>query len=138
MARTPRMPTLWEVPDDLWARMQGLLERYDPPRATGRPRAEARRIMDAIIFRLRTGCQWNHIPKVYGDDATIHRTFQRWCERGLFERLWALLVEECAELGAIDWRWQAVDTSMGKAAAGARPRGRTPRIGPRPARNALC
>lgn len=136
MARTARMPTLWEVPDELWERMQGLLERYDPPRPTGRPRAEPRRIMDAILFRLRTGCQWNHIPSVYGDDATIHRTFQRWCELGVFERLWALLIEECAELGAIEWRWQAVDAAMGKAAAGAMRAGRTPRTGGKPAPSA--
>lgn len=132
------MPTLWEVPDELWSRMERLLEQHDPPRHTGRPRADARRIMDAIIFRLRTGCQWNYIPKIYGDDATIHRTFQRWCERGVFERLWGLLVEECAELGAIDWRWQSVDTSMGKAAAGAMPGGRTRRIGEKPAPSARC
>jgi putative transposase len=68
--------------------------------------------MDAIIFRIRTGCQWNHIPRVYGDDSTIHRTFQHWVEIGLFLRLWALLVEECEEFGLVDWdggaivRWQ--------------------------------
>ncbi|MBM3216939.1 transposase, partial [Candidatus Poribacteria bacterium] len=26
-----------------------------------------------------TGCQWNRIPKEYGDDSTIHRHFQAWC-----------------------------------------------------------
>ena len=138
MARTHRMPTLWEVPDDLWVRMQQLLEKFDPRCPTGRPRADARRVLDAIIFRLRTGCQWNHIPRIYGDDATIHRTFQRWQSLGLFERLWAMLIEEGAELGQIDWRWQAVDASMGKAAAGAKRSGRTRQIGEKAARNAAC
>jgi hypothetical protein len=41
-------------------------------------------VLDAIIFRLRTGCQWNHIPSVYGDDSTIHRCFVRWCRLGFF------------------------------------------------------
>jgi len=55
-------PTLWEVPDDLWERIASLLDELDPPKATGRPRADARRMIDALIFRFRTGCQWNHIP----------------------------------------------------------------------------
>ena len=32
--------------------------------------------MDGIIFRMRSGCQWNRLPKELGDDSTIHRTFQ--------------------------------------------------------------
>lgn len=115
MVRKKRMPTLWEVPDDLWERIEPLIDELDPPKATGRPRQDRRRILDAIIFRLRTGCQWNHIPRFFGDDATIHRTFQRWQQAGLFERVWALLIEECEELGAVDWQWQAADTVLGKA-----------------------
>lgn len=72
----------------------------------------------AGVFRIRTGCQWNHIPRVYGDDSTIHRTFQHWVEIDLFPRLWALLVEECEEFGLVDWEWQAADSAMGKARLG--------------------
>jgi putative transposase len=118
--------TIWEVPDDLWARIEPLINELDPPQETGRPRADARRILDALIFRFRTGCQWNHIPRVYGDDATIHRTFQRWRRLGLFERMWATLVEECEELGQVAWEWQAVDTALGKARSGG------DQIGPNP------
>jgi putative transposase len=116
MGRKKRLPTLWEVPDQLWERIKPLLDELDPPKHTGRPREDARLILNAIIFRFRTGCQWNHIPSVYGDDSTIHRTFQRWQRLGLFQRIWAALVEECEELGQIDWQWQSADTAMGKAA----------------------
>jgi putative transposase len=115
MGRKKRMPTLWEVPDDLWARIEVILEEYDPVKETGRPRQDRRRIVDAIIFRFRTGCQWNHIPGVYGDDATIHRTFQHWQQLGVFEKIWAMIVEECDDLGKVDWQWQSADTVMGKA-----------------------
>src|SRR6266545_4903357 len=109
MVRKKRMPTLWEVPDDLWARIEVILEEYDPVKETGRPRQDRRRILDAIIFRFRTGCQWNHIPRVYGDDATIHRTFQHWQQLGVFEKIWAMIVEECDDLGKVDWQWQSAD-----------------------------
>jgi putative transposase len=112
------LPTIWEIPDELWKRMAPLILELDPPKDTGRPRANPRNVMDAIIFRIRTGCQWNHIPRVYGDDSTIHRTFQHWVEIGLFPQLWALLVEECEEFGLVDWEWQAADSAMGKARLG--------------------
>ncbi len=112
------LPTLWEVPDELWKRMAPLILEMDPPKETGRPRANPRNVVDAIIFRIRTGCQWNHIPRVYGDDSTIHRTFQHWVEIGLFPRLWVLLIEECEEFGLVDWEWQAADGTMGKARLG--------------------
>lgn len=118
MPRKKRMPTLWEAPDDLWHRMEKLIQHYDPPKATGRPREAARRILDGLIFHFRTGCQWNHIPRVYGDDSTIHRTFQKWVEIGLFEKLWAMLIEECEELGQVQWQWQAADAALGKARSG--------------------
>lgn len=118
MPREKRMPTLWEVPDDLWEPIAQLIKEHDPPKATGRKREDARKILDAVIFRLRTGCQWNHIPRIYGDDATIHRTFQHWVQIGLFDKIWALLVERCQELGRVDWQWQAVDAALGKARLG--------------------
>lgn len=115
MTRKKRMPTLWQVPDELWERISKLIDAHDPPKHTGRKREDARKIVDALIFRIRTGCQWNHIPKLYGDDSTIHRTFQRWVRIGLFQKIWSMLVEECEELGQLDWEWQSVDASMGKA-----------------------
>lgn len=91
MARSKSLPTIWEVPDGLWERVEWLLHEYDPPKTTGRSRTDARRILDGIIFRFRTGCQWNHLPKVYGDDSTIHRAFQRWVEINLFKMICSLL-----------------------------------------------
>jgi|SRR5215475_12287413 len=103
MARSKSLPAIWEVTDDLWGRIEWLLNDYDPTKAMGRSRADTRRILDGIIFRFRTGCQWNSIPKVYGDDSTIHRTFQRWVEINLFEMVWSLLAAECDELALVHW-----------------------------------
>lgn len=135
--RKRRLPTLWEVPDELWERFESLLKQYDPPKRRGRPRVERRRVLDGILFRLRTGCQWNHIPRVYGDDATIFRYFKHWCAIGLFEQLWAQLVAECDELRAVHWEWQAADTAMGKARFGGARLAPTPRIAVKTARNVV-
>jgi hypothetical protein len=87
MADSARILTLWALPDDLWQRIERLLNRFDPPRPRGRKRASAMPILDGLIYHFRTGCQWNQFPEVYGDDSTIHRTFQRWVKIGLFEMI---------------------------------------------------
>ncbi len=112
------LPTIWRVPDELWEQIRPILQQHDPAKRTGRPRIDARAALDAIIFRLRSGCQWNQLPKEFPDDSSVHRTFQRWVKRGLLERIWASLVKTCDELGGVDWRWQAADGALGKARMG--------------------
>ena len=126
--------TIWRVPDELWAKVSQLIAQYDPPKRTGRKRIDPRGALDAIIFRLRSGCQWNRLPKEeFPDDSTVHRTFQRWVETGVLDRLWAALVEECEELGGVNWEWQAADGAMGKARFGGTSSAPTPPTGPRTA-----
>ncbi len=112
------LPTIWQVSDDLWAKVATILREYDPPRRTGRKRIDQRRALDGIIYRLRSGVQWNYLPREFGDDSSIHRTFQRWVALGIFERIWAILVTDCAELGGVDWQWQAADAALNKARLG--------------------
>jgi putative transposase len=118
MSDVQPLETIWEISDDLWERIQPVLLTADPPKATGRKRVDQRQILNGIIFRMRSGCQWNHLPKELGDDSTIHRTFQRWVGLGVLAQIWAVLAEECDELGGVEWEWQAADGAMGKARFG--------------------
>lgn len=130
------LPTIWQVNDELWSIIQSILDELDPPAATGRPRTGQREALDGIIYQMRSGVQWNQLPGQFGDDASVHRTMQRWIAKGVFERIWAVLIESCAELGGVDWRWQSVDGAMGKARFGGIASGRTPRTAGKTARNA--
>ena len=78
MGKQETLETIWEVPDELWERIEPIILEEDPPKARGRKRSDPRQMLNGIIFRLRSGCQWNRLPKELGDDSTIHRTFQRW------------------------------------------------------------
>ncbi|SRR5579883_52595 len=116
MAETSRvLPTIWEVPDDLWEMVACLLARFDPPKKTGRPRIDARLALNGMIYRARTGCQWNQLPERFGDDASLHRTQQRWEALGLFDALWGLVLSRSEQAGALTWDWQAADGCLGKA-----------------------
>lgn len=114
----PSLPTIWQIPDELWANIVPILAELDPAKPTGRKRIDQRRALDAIIYRMRTGVQWNQLPSEFADDSSVHRTFQRWVRMGVFERIWAVLVAEADAIGGVNWEWQAADTAMGKARLG--------------------
>lgn len=130
------LPTIWEINDELWNIIQPILTELDPPAWTGRGRIEPRAALNGIIYIMRTGGQWNELPDQFGDDSSVHRTMQRWITKGVFQRMWALLIENCAELGGVDWKWQSADASMGKARFGGISSDAIPQIGENPARNA--
>jgi putative transposase len=140
MARTKRtvkvLPTIWEVNDELWSIFQDILDECDAPASTGRPRSGEREALNGIIYQMRTGCQWNQLPKQFGDDSSVHRALQRWILKGVFQRIWALLIENCEELSGVDWQWQSADGAMGKARFGGIASARIPRIAGKMAQNA--
>jgi len=115
------LETIWEVSDELWAKIEPILLEDAPlPPASngGKKRIDWRQAFNGIIFRMRTGCQWNQLPKQFGDDSSVHRWFQRWSKNGVMEKIWAALVEDCRELGGVSWEWQSVDGALGKARFG--------------------
>ena len=58
MSKQDKLETIWEVPDDLWEEIEPLIRQLDPPKPTGRKRQDPRKMLNAIIFRMRSGCQW--------------------------------------------------------------------------------
>jgi transposase len=127
------LPPIGRLSDEPWAIAEAVLAEHDPPAPKGPDRVDQRGVLDAAIFRLRTGCLGNRLPAEYPDDSTVHRHFQRWVERGVFTHLWAVVQEACEDLGGCDWAWQAADGAMGKARLGGTAWAPTPRIGPSPA-----
>jgi putative transposase len=136
MARRKRaveLPTIWNIPDDLWHDfVLPTLRELDPEPRTGRPRIDPRKALDGILFRMRSGCQWNHLPECFGNDSSIHRTFQRWVNVGVLKRIWGKIAEVCQELGTIQWEWQSADCAMSKARFGGIKSAPIPRIEPNP------
>ncbi len=118
--------TIWEVPDALWEKILPILLEFWPKKPTGRRTADWRAAFNGIIFRMRTGCQWEQLPRKFGPKSTVHDWFQRWCAGGVMERIWAVLVAECDELGGVDWQWQSADAMLGKARFGGEKDGQEP------------
>ena len=133
--RKPRpkpLGTIWEIPDRLWQRIEPILKAFWPKKPTGRRVANWRKMLNGILFRMRSGCQWEQLPERFGPKSTVHDWFQRWSRGGVMKRIWQELVKECDELGAVDWQWQSADGRMGKARFGGE-KGRQEPHGPRQA-----
>ena len=82
----------------------------------GRPSKSARMVFEAIVYVLRTGCQWRALPfERFGSCSAIHARFLEWERAGLFEALWQAGLAEYDCLEGIAWRWQSIDGAMMKA-----------------------
>lgn len=78
------------VTDEAWTRISPL---FPALAATGRPPKWALRLLlEAVLFLLRTGCQWRALPDGFPPYSTVQRHFYAWRDAGLFERVNHLLV----------------------------------------------
>jgi transposase len=57
---------------------------------------------------LRTGCQWNAIPRSLGASSTVQDRFQEWRKEGVFRHMWIDRLSVYDENNTIDWKWQAM------------------------------
>lgn len=114
----------WEVTDQFWARVEPLVPRvlraadkpYQRKAGGGRKPKSARLVFEAILYVLRTGCQWKALPaERFGSASAIHARFLQWEKAGFFEALWKAGLAEYDDLEGIAWRWQSIDGAMMKA-----------------------
>jgi transposase len=133
----PRKKGWRDVPDEFWAKVEPLIPEDKRSRKGGRPPIDHRKILDGVLYVLRTGCQWKMLPREYGSGSTAHRHFQAWVRKGVFGKLWKLCLEEYDDLRGIDWEWQSIDSATVPAPVkGGIARAGTPRTGASSARSA--
>ncbi len=157
MGNAKRRVASWEVTDEFWKRVEPLLpvkqrepgRRYVRKPGGGRKPKDPRLVFEAIVYVLRTGCQWKALPtERFGSASAIHKRFLEWQKAGVFEALWRAGLAEYDDMEGIAWRWQSVDGAMMKAplaqeAAGPNPtdrgkkRQQAPPAGGRPWRPAV-
>jgi len=87
--------------------------------ATGRPPADDKRTLEAILFVLTTGCRWRDLPSEYDGYVTAWRRHRRWTQDGTFARIWHMLLFELEFKGKLDLKKCALDGSFVRAKRGA-------------------
>ena len=108
--RIKYLPTVKRIPDKLWDEIRLILPSEKPANTIGRPAISFRKVLDGILYVLRTGCQWKMLPKEYGSGSTCHRRFQQWSTSKVFQKLWTRLLKVYDGIVGIQWRWQSLDS----------------------------
>ena len=71
-----------DLTDDQWRILEPLLPK---PKNTGRPSACLRRVLNAILYAAKTGCQWASLPKDFPPKSTVHGHVRAWTRDHLIE-----------------------------------------------------
>lgn len=76
-------------PSDLTDNEWRILEPLVPPvEGGGRPAEHARReILNAILYVLRTGCQWPYLPHDFPPWKTVYTYFRTWRLNGTWKHI---------------------------------------------------
>ena len=88
----------------------------------GQPWAEHRRVINGILWKLRTGAPWRDLPERYGPWQTCYDRLVRWRRDGTWDRLLAHAQTKSDAVGEVEWEI-SLDSSVVRArqhAAGAR------------------
>jgi transposase len=110
-----------DLPHTQWERLQPLLPPQKPQ--IGRPAIEHRRILNGILWILRTGAPWRDLPERYGPWRTVASRFYRWQRAGIWERILAAVQAQADAAGQLNWEVHYVDGTRIRAhqqAAGAK------------------
>ena len=118
--------------NELWERLEPLIPK--PRRKNrhvqyaGRKPCEARRVVNGILFVLRTGVPWRLLPATsdFPSGHTCRRRLRRWHKAGIWQRLFATLLAELQRTHQIDWYRALVDSSSLRAPCGGTKTGPNP------------
>ncbi len=98
--------------DAQWARIQALMPV--PSASGGRPFQDHRRVVEAIIFRYRTGVPWRDLPAEFGPWQTAWKRHRRFSVDGTWDRIHAGLLAQADAAGVLDWT-VSVDSTINRA-----------------------
>ena len=69
-----------------------------PAKRGGRRRTTAlREVLNAILYLLRTGCQWRMLPKDFPPRSTVYGYFRRFWQLGIWKHIWMTLLMAARE-----------------------------------------
>ena len=86
------MAKRYELDDRQWARIADKVpgKKGDP----GRSGKDNRLFVNGVLWVLRSGAQWDELPERYGKWKIVHKRFTRWAENGVWERIFAALIDD--------------------------------------------
>lgn len=103
-----------EIAEEQWERIKDLLPGKDgDPGVTAK---DNRLFLNAVLWIGRTGAPWPDLPERFGKYNSVWRRFDRWAQKGVWERVFRALQDP-------DLEWLLLDSTIARAhqhAAGAK------------------
>lgn len=82
----------YELSERQWEHIASLLpgKAGDP----GRTAADNRLFVNGVLWVLRSGAHWQHLPERYGKWKSVHKRFTRWAKAGVWEKVFTELTKD--------------------------------------------
>ena len=110
------------VCDELWDHIRSLLPQHPLDPRGGAPRVPDRPCLEGILHVLKTGCQWQQLPRcdLWPSGSTCWRRFAEWTAAGVWPQLHRRLLDVLGQAGEIDLSVAVVDSASARAVKGGR------------------
>ena len=111
-----------DISDADWDRIESLLPGR--PGQHGGVGNDNRLFVDAIRYLAKTGIAWADLPTHFGKSNSIWQRYNRWCQKGVWQKIAAALRDD-------DTEWLSVDSTCVRAsvaAAGAKKKPTAPAV----------
>ena len=113
----PRSGPLLTEPQ--WKKIEPLLPQLRQNPRGGRPWADNRRVLEGILWILRSGAPWKNLPEEYPHPSTCWRRLRDWEEQGVWLNIWRAFLGELNERQQLNWSESFLDGSFAPAKKGA-------------------
>jgi transposase len=98
-----------------WQKIAPLLPQPPKHRKGGRPWIENRRVLEGILWILRSGARWQDLPEKYPHPSTCWRRLRDWEEQGVWLNIWRAFLSELNERQQLQWSESFLDGSFAPA-----------------------
>ena len=102
-----------------WKKIEPLLPRPPKQPRGGRPWTDNRRVLEGILWILRSGAPWKYLPKEYPHPSTCWRRLRDWEEQDIWLKIGRTFLGELNERQQLKWSESFVDGSFAPAKKGA-------------------
>jgi transposase len=86
------MARRYELTAEQWRRIEGILPGQSGDR--DRTATDKRTFVNGVMWVLRSGALWKHLPEQYGRWKSVYTRFLRWEKAGIWEKIFAVLLQD--------------------------------------------
>jgi transposase len=76
---------MYYIKDENWQRIYSILHGISGIRV--KEESVTRRFIEGVYFILKTGAQWRVLPSCYGKWRSIHKRYEDWCCKGVWNKV---------------------------------------------------